>query len=248
MTQDRHGNLELYVFADFARYCPIHLLADRAQKRFTPEPDVLCPTEDQGSIAFELVTVNDSDSQRAVKESSNLIPLLESAFDDAAASDAISCPDNFIGLSIGVGFDDDASPKVRKSKAIPRAMELLEEIGPHPGRYSITGTDRQLINTIIIRENSCPWLGKPMFHLLNAVYVGLPHVDRIASKIERPNPYLTDHPLHLLAWGDYDLAPEIWRPKVERYLWDNLATSQFERVWIYERAAGILFDSKEIGA
>ena len=52
--------VERRVFAKFAEVCPIRVRMDSIQSRPEPEPDILCVTGTDESIAFELVRCDSS--------------------------------------------------------------------------------------------------------------------------------------------------------------------------------------------
>jgi hypothetical protein len=58
-NMDSKEKQELAVFREFAEVCPMTIVANAAENRKPPEPDILCEVKDGPNVAFELVRAED---------------------------------------------------------------------------------------------------------------------------------------------------------------------------------------------
>jgi hypothetical protein len=65
-SEAEKAQVELREFADFLRLASIPIQLASVEKRYPPEPDLLCTNEIEGKIAFELVELCDSNLARAL--------------------------------------------------------------------------------------------------------------------------------------------------------------------------------------
>jgi hypothetical protein len=65
-SESAKGEIELRVFADFIALAQLPIRLSSVQKRWPPEPDLLCAHDTEGPIAFELVELCDANVARAL--------------------------------------------------------------------------------------------------------------------------------------------------------------------------------------
>jgi hypothetical protein len=69
-TETVKGAEELKVFLRFVQASGLAIAPESVSKREPPEPDILCTTEGNGQVAFELVEICDPTLARAIEKAS----------------------------------------------------------------------------------------------------------------------------------------------------------------------------------
>jgi hypothetical protein len=217
---------ELRVFRRFVESARLAVSPESIQKRQPPEPDIQCKLGDHGCTCFELVEIVDSDLARAVGNQLTF----QQRLSGAAGNHGLR------GLSDGLIFVRfvHAGTVAQRTGAIPRLMELLQEL-PAGFRGDIPLPDDAALNEVVqkLRVTRGEFVG-PSFQVDGATFISDPVIERIEGKFSKE--YATANRLELLAF--YELHPtlraEYQLPAVEEFVRNNLQSSQFSRVWVFD--------------
>ena len=217
---------ELRVFRLFVESAGLAVSPESIQKRQPPDPDIQCELGDHGCTGFELVEIVDSDLARAVGNQLTF----QQRLSDAAANHGLR------GLSDGLIFVSfvHTSTVAQRSGAILRLMVLLQEL-PAGFRGDIPLPDDAVLRGIVrkVRVTRGEFVG-PCFQVDGATFISDPVIERIEGKFRKK--YATTNRLELLAF--YELHPtqraEYQLPGIEEFVRNNLQSSQFSRVWIFD--------------
>lgn len=74
-TEHDKARIELEVFEAFCALSKLPITPLSVQKRFPPEPDIICELAGEGAVAFELVELCDKNWTQAMSMPANKIPL-----------------------------------------------------------------------------------------------------------------------------------------------------------------------------
>jgi hypothetical protein len=223
---DKQDADELRVFRLFVDSARLAVPPESIQKRQPPEPDIQCERGDHGCTFFELVEIVDSDLARAV---GNQVTF-QKRLSDAAENHGLR------GLSDGLIFIRfaPASTGPQRNRAIPRLMVLLQEL-PNGFRGDVSLPDDAALSEAVrkVRVTRGDFVG-PSFQVDGATFISDPVIERIDGKFRKR--YETPNRLELLAF--YELHPtqraEVPLPAVEQFVRNNLESSQFSRVWVFD--------------
>lgn len=231
---DQHAHNELNVFRRFVAVCPLRIEPNFIDKREPPEPDILCRLNDGSHIAFELVSANDADAQRRRGDSDILESKLKETLINACNAGNFPALSEWNGRTVRVRFVDSASLHSRL-KAVPRAVELITEIGPTLGRHRCPDDDA--IQHIVIDQNhSAIWDSNgPSVVTQRASYIDNVIESHLLKKLEKAHGYETDHPIHLLVHVEQGLRPNGWQASLIETIDGASAESPLRHVWILHR-------------
>lgn len=246
-NQERQERIELRVFREFAKVCPLPFDLATAEKRNKPEPDILCQLRDGEFLAFELVSVEDVVGKdkngkdiavtKPYNESFMLYRELQDAYQKALLEGNIQQPEKFNGHTVEVIYTHTSTFKPRKN-AIPSIVAILNKRGP--GRHFVKN---KVIHAIICERDGTRSSDDSLMFLQDSCcgYVANSTVSNIKRKLEIP--YESDHKIHLLAWSNTASSAEAfcWRDELTTLLQSN---RRFSRVWLFGRGeSSIAFDS-----
>jgi len=149
------------------------------------------------------------------------------------------------GAFILIDFPEKLT-KRKKAAQVPHILEELQDVRPkHDGRLSPVACRKDFPRISIYR---CPGLGKEQVELRvdHATLCEsnlLPHIERKLAK-GRKGHYTPRAPMELLGWGEGHVSL-LWgtiEPEVIDLLRQELASSGFRRIWLFERGEiGIFF-------
>jgi hypothetical protein len=243
-NQDRQVRVELTVFREFAKLCPLPLDSGTARPGPDP-PDILCELESGETLAFELVSCEDeveigvSCTKKQI-DAGVLNRGLEDEFKKAVKESRIERPERFKHHSIWVDFSDDATLKKRKN-AMPRVCELLNQLGP--GCHAVNEPPIQSIRCIAF-QNKGSYAG-PEFCVSTFCCVGVCIVEHIKAKLDKK--YSSDRKLHLIAWSITASAKEFRGFEHHKKLVEMLkerGMDPFDHIWVFGVSEkSIIFDS-----
>jgi len=223
---DRQDADELRIFRLFVESAGLAVDLETIQKRQPPEPDIQCELGELGCTSFELVEIVDSQLARAVGNQMGLQPRLS----DAAANRGLS---GFSDALICVRFLN-TSGSAQRNQAIPLILAMLQQLQPgFQGNVTIQNDSTLSAAVRSVRITRGNFVG-PCFQVDGATFISDPVIERIQGKFSKR--YDTDNRLELLAF--YELQPtqraEMRLPGVEAFVRNNLHSSQFSRVWIFD--------------
>ena len=221
---------ELRVFHSFIECAGLDVAQGSIEKLQPPAPDIQCLLG-ADLTCFELVEILDSQLARAVGNALTFQQCLA-----AAANGQLPALTNAL---IFVSFVD-TSTTAKKSDAIPTLMTTLQALpaGFH-GDVSLD-TDSALRGVVRkMRVTRGEFVG-PIFQVDAATFISDPVIERINSKLQKQ--YKTSSRLELLAF--YELHPtqraEYQLPAVGEFVHNNLNSSQFDRVWVFDAENGVV--------
>ena len=241
-NKDRRQQEELEVFREFANVCPLSLLANTAQNRPEPEPDILCELQSGEKLAFELTQCTDNKEERETNAALGLKRELTAAFAAAIREGTISAPERFNFQAICLDYDRNSS-KQKCTKAVPEVIRLLNERGT--GSYDVDISPFSSIRCE--RYRPCSHVG-PEFCVNTDCCFAHSTVSRIEDKLKKN--YETGPKIHLLACSYTGCPKEVpfWHKQLVELLKSN-GMGPFDRIWVFGvTEKSILFDSAKSGA
>lgn len=231
--------------------CPLRIVPqpiDKIDKRKPPEPDILCETETEGEIAFELTQLVDKDYSQSLSD--NLT--IRKAFDSEIERLGSAKNERFNSLYKGASIKADFHPKTSCAVCtgtIPKLVDfLLERPQSIRGFVELPAPLRKVICELhICRDSADDPAGLFLFNLANGCEVSDPTRDQISKKFKRDK-YTSSVPVELLAY--YEIQPvfpnAFWLCPLKKYVHNNLQSSPFRRVWIFDwKTKAILFEFPE---
>lgn len=220
---------EQRVFRSFAENGPLAIDLDSIESPSPPAPDILCRVERLGFVAFELVELVDEEYARGIVLMARTQRMLRD-LPDRLPADLRSSLNEFGDPYIAFDFVGNLPLRAREQAAVDALRWLLNQESKRD-HYAIEGDLRSRVEAIHVHR---PWRWGLKFEISSAGFVGDPTVARLESKFGKT--YKSEHPVELLMYTEIDLImPEdIWRPTVEPFVQERLATSPFRRVWLYK--------------
>lgn len=223
---DQQDADELRIFRLFVESARLAVRPESIQKRQPPDPDIQCELGEYGCSCFELVEILDSNLAHAVGDQIGL----QQRLSDAAENDEL------LGLSdalIYVRFVDTAR-SAQRNRVIPLLFTLFHGLPPgFQGDATIPNGSVLSAAVRLVRITRGNFIG-PRFQVDAATFISDPVVERIRGKFSKQ--YDTGNRLELLAF--YELHPtqraEMRLPALEAFVRDNLHSSRFSRVWIFD--------------
>ena len=226
MSDQQQDADELRIFRLFVEASGLAVNLETIQKRPPPEPDIQCEIRELGCTSFELVEIVDPQLARAFGNQLRL----QSELSDAAENHGLS---GFSDALIYVRFLN-TSGSAQRNKAIPLILAMLQQLTPgFQGDVTIEddSTVSDAVRSVGITRGD--FVG-PCFQVDGATFISDPVIERIQGKFSKR--YDARNRLELLAF--YELQPtqraEIRLPEVEAFVRNNLHSSQFSRVWIFD--------------
>jgi hypothetical protein len=227
---DEQSRKELEIFSFFAEVCPLAIQPDSIEKRTPPEPDILCGTNREGPVAFEMIESIDPEFARQVTDI-ELQSLLHDAYQRLPMNVRSDLENRLGNARVTVIFHPEVS-KQRRKNTIPIILESLQQVSPsfigiHPSK---AGLSKVVEGVIVVRGNSS---GGPHFDQPPSGWLDDPMLDLVKQKFGKS--YASSAPIELLV--HYELPPvssdQLW-PKLHAFLEQHLTNSRFRRVWVFD--------------
>ncbi len=241
-VRDPQAQRELNIFKQFIRSSPYSRTRIRSiRKRSPPEPDILCRFHDGSTISFELVEIIDREFARRTFAALQNSKAFYAALKQLPVAKKRALNQSFKNALIYVAFKPEANQRQRQ-RIIPTLFDHLVSLPPDARGQQKFKPQQPISRTIrwihIGRGN----FRGPLFDVEAAGTLGNPIVGTVSGKLQKP--YQTSAPLELLAY--YELQPELpqntWVLGFRTFVHENLASSQFTRVWIFSvTSASITF-------
>jgi hypothetical protein len=222
---------ELKIFRSFAKHYPCKIRTDSIKKRKPPEPDILCELINGNKIAFELVECLDENIAKVTVDASVLKKQTDLLIKDLPKKDKNKFIDKYSNAIITINFGNKCSLTKRKN-VIPNLLKyLLEAPKTLNGEVISPINSPKALEDIDIKK--CSINGPIIMVPPSAVFFADPSIKIIKAKFSKR--YETPYKIELVAY--YSLQPEIpinhFLDGFIDYVEKNIATSQFERVWLY---------------
>ena len=221
---------ELRVVRSFIECAGLDVAPGSIEKLQPPEPDIQCLLGGKGPTCFELVEIIDSQLARAF---GNSLKFQQRLSDAAANGQLPALTDALLFVSFV-----HTSTAAQRGGAIPTLMTTLQALpaGFH-GDVSLD-TDGALRGVVRkMRVTRGEFVG-PIFQVDGATFISDPVIEQIDGKLKKR--YATSSRLELLAF--YELHPtqraEYQLPAVGEFVRNNLNSSKFSRVWVFDAENG----------
>ena len=217
---------ELRVFRSFITCAGLSVAPETIEKLQPPEPDIRCVLAENGPTRFELVEIIDPRLARVVGNQRTLQRRLA----DAAANCLLP---TLTDALIFVRFED-TSTAAQRGDTIQPLMATLQAL-PAGFLGDIPLEDLRAVHGVVrkVGIKRGRFVG-PVFQVDGATFVTDPIIERIDGKFRKR--YATADRLELLAF--YDFHPteraEYELPAVVEFIRNNLHSSQFSRVWVFD--------------
>jgi hypothetical protein len=223
---------EMYIFGEFVKICPLEIIS--FESKDPPEPDILCQLNNGSSLAFELVEAVDNKIPHKDHVTEKSEELWNEYYNYKLSQkerdrfDAV-----FSGCSLSLSLTDHATEKVIE-KAIPLLFKRYknscrDQLGliHHEQAGLPKGCERIRIE---------PQEAKPTFRCSRASHISSNFIiERLKSKFGKT--YETNHSIHLLVYNDHHPFFLI-QSEIKIYIEQNINSSQFERIWFFDRRSG----------
>lgn len=223
---------EQALFKLFADSVALSVVPNSIESRNPPEPDIRCRLYDIGPQCFELVEIIDADLAKAV----GVQLKFQERLSEGAQARQVQ------GLADALVFADfsRSSTNAQKQQACDVLLDVLGQLPagfagnvdptPHAGLVGVLSK---------IRITRGDFAG-PSFQVGGATFISDPVIERIRQKFAKT--YTTDAPIDLLAY--YQMHPtyraEYELPGLDEYVGNNIASSPFVRVWVFDADNGRL--------
>ena len=229
---DPHGERELQIFRAFVGHCPLKIDIDAIEKRDPPEPDIVCRTLNDESIAFELVEVIDSDLAQSVYGKMRLQEKFKEKYQSLSFKEQKEISSHVGNALINVCYERELGFSKRLD-LIPRVFDEIKLIGQHSIEDHTPQPNSPLFGYVqTLRVSRGSYVG-PIFDVAAFAWFDDPTLQRLEAKFQKT--YEIDIPTELLVY--YEIQPQVGRveqSEVAEYVKKNVADSPFRRVWIYE--------------
>ncbi len=231
---DRHGNREVAIFRRFAQVCSLQIQLDSIEKRdpLECEPDILCKTQDEGTVAFEMGEVLDEDLASGIREGPKIQDLIQKAYEQLPPKEKAEIDRRLGNAQINISFLS-YMPFREKRSGIQDFLRFLQQVDTS-FKGSCEPETSPLNRTVEKIEITREGFDKPYFNVVEGmIWVDDPTPDMIKKKFEKK--YVSPYPMELLLF--YELQPDLYpleRPEVIGYIKNNLSKSSFRRVWIFD--------------
>lgn len=233
MAADRHGERELTIFVHFAKICPVNILSGSIERRYPPEPDILCEINGKGLTAFEMVELIDTDLATRTLGGLKLKHLLNDGLGKLSSKEKREIKRRLSDALVHITFNPQASFRTRRD-AIPKILKSFTTISPRcVGQLRLNARIQSVpcVKGITIRRGS--FVG-PCFDVEAAGFFGDPTLEKVKGKFSKA--YQTSNAIELV--GYYELQPvlkdSLWLPQLRVFVRKNLKNSPFRRVWIVD--------------
>lgn len=214
---------ERRVFELFGRVAPLRIELSSIESPPTPQPDILCRSGLYGTLAFELVELIDENFARSSSDMMKTAEMLRELPSKLPGDLLTILAQRFNNPFIFLHYKQGVPMRDRERLAIDGIRHYCKSEDPE---YDV----HDAFESVHFNR----WERGLRVEPSSGGHVSDPIMPRLRKKFEKK--YTSEHPIHLLAYVEIDLRlPEdCWLPQVDTFVRDNLNTSLFSRVWIFD--------------
>lgn len=220
--------LEFRAFEKFATHYPKKFNMSSLRKMTIPKPDLEIDLCSEGTVAFEVSEIIDREMIAKLYSAMKTKKSCDKYFQNLSDSQKKAISSRF--SYVYIIFQNNISA-VKRERAIPPIFNYLLKLVDFE-REHIPQDDilSKIVKKFILTKKD---LIGPFFGVDAGGGIADPSIERIKNKYAKK--YITPHPCELLLY--YDLQPEVVSEfnidDTIDYAKSNIASSSFQRVWIY---------------
>jgi hypothetical protein len=221
---------EIRVFRDFIARVGLAVLHASVQKRYPPEPDILCQFEDGTQVAFELTEVCHPANAAFFFSAPALSEVIEKTYRYLPTKLRNDLDSRFSQQALSFRFQSGATRKQIRNK-MPRIFAELSQHPEETERFELFSPSvKRVLDSIWLRGRSYPDSG-PWFNI-GGVFSSDDVVQQsIMAKLGKE--YATPNPIELVAYfGAFAFSKDGGWKEPLRGLLDREGLKPFRRIWV----------------
>lgn len=237
---------ERTIFLEFVPASGLAVDTESVESRNPPEPDIVCQISGRGIVGFELTELIDQAFMARLRLMGQTRRHLADAWQSSLSSTESSQFRRKYGNAL-LHFVYREGGTLRKREAV--TIPVLRALLRLPDDFEGTVNDASEFSSVVaeIRVSRGGFRG-PVLDVDSSGWLGDPTAAACLKKLSKT--YECAYPVELLAYIEIDLLPpeDVWKAAIEK-LADKFSASQFEKVWVFDRASkSVSYEQSASGA